>query len=53
MQNLLTEDQIRQAALMAIQAIVAQAIAQNVPDALSVGEHIRKALEFYHQAHPL
>ena len=53
MQNLLTEAQIRQASMMAIEAIVAQAIAQNVPDALSIGEHIRKALEFYNEKHPL
>lgn len=49
----MTEQQIRQAAMMAVQAVSAQATTQNVADAKLIAEHMQKALEFYHQAHPL
>lgn len=49
----MTEEQIRQAAMMAVQATLAQATTQNVADAKLIAEHMKAALEFYHEKHPL
>jgi hypothetical protein len=51
--NIMTEEQIRVAAMMAIQAVSAQATTQGVADAKLIAEHLKTALEYYHEKHPL
>ena len=49
----MNEQQIRMAAEMAANAVLAQAVSQNVQDAIVVAQRIKDALEFYNKAHPL
>jgi hypothetical protein len=51
--NTMTEEQIRVVSMMAIQAVSAQATTQGVADAKLIAEHLKTALEYYHEKHPL